>query len=158
MMATAYEIFFNMHDSHSKTDILRKKINDLFLDEGIKTEVRKERNGKGIKLNLAGWWANDFYNLRNKIVHGDEVELKDLKYRDKISYIDVADLLLWKSIILKSYDKCFIEKEKIDNENKIMKILNDICPNDNTDQSIINRKISNLRYDFESIYKAISWI
>jgi len=158
MMATAYEIFFNMHDSYNKRDILRKKINDLFLDEGIKTEVRKERNGKEIKLNLAGWWANDFYNLRNKIVHGDEVELKELKYKDKISYIDVADLLLWKSIILKSYDKCFIGKEKINSENKIMKILNALCPNNNTDQSIINRKVLNLKYDFESIYKAIGWI
>jgi len=158
MMATAYEIFFNMHDSYSKRGKLRKKINDLFLDEEIKTEVRKERNGKEIKLNLAGWWANDFYNLRNKIVHGDEVELKELKYKDKISYIDVADLLLWKSIILKSYDKCFIEKEKISSENKIMKILNALCPNNNTDQSIINRKVLNLKYDFESIYKAIGWI
>ena len=156
MMTIAYEIFFNLQDSYSKKSEFRNKLNDLFECEEIKKEVRMEK--KKIELNLAGWWANDFYNLRNSIVHGDDINRKDLRYNSRVSFLDVADLVMWRLIILKAYEKDFIDKEKINSEKRIIKILDRLCPENNKDNLKIKAKIMDLRYDFKTIYKAFNWI
>jgi len=118
MMAIVYEIYFNLQESHRKRNNFRKKLNDLFEDGEIKKEVRKEGENKEVELNLAGWWANDFYKLRNSIVHGDDINIKDLRYNSRVSFLDIADLVIWRLIILKAYEKDFIDKEKINSEEK----------------------------------------
>ena len=158
MMTIVYEIFFNLHDSRSKRNEFRKKLNDLFEDEEIKKEVRKERKNKKIELNLAGWWASDFYNLRNSIVHGDDINRKDLSYNSRVSFLDIADLVMWRLIILKAYEKDFIDKEKINSEKRIINILDRLCPENNKDNLKIKAKIMDLSYDFKTIYKVFNWI
>jgi hypothetical protein len=158
MMAIVYEIFFNLQDSYGKKNKFRKKLNDLFEDEEIKKEVRKEGENKEVELNLAGWWANDFYKLRNSIVHGDDINIKDLHYNSRISFLDVADLVMLRLIILKSYEKNFIDKEKINSIKRIINILNKICTQNNKENSKIKVKIMDLSYDFKTIYEVFNWI
>jgi len=43
---------------------------------------------------LAAWWAWDFYDLRSRIVHGEAVTAKDLQYKNWITHLIVADLVL----------------------------------------------------------------
>lgn len=157
MMAIVYEIYFNLQESHRKRNNFRKKLNDLFEDGEIKKEVRKEGENKEVELNLAGWWANDFYKLRNSIVHGDDINIKDLRYNSRVSFLDIADLVIWRLIILKAYEKDFIDKEKINSEERIINILDRLCPENNKDNLKIKAKIMDLSYDFKKMYKVFKW-
>ncbi len=156
MMTIAYEIFFNLQDSYGKKNKFRDKLNDLFECEEIKKEVRMEK--KKNELNLAGWWANDFYNLRSSIVHGDDINKNALSYNSRVSFLDVADLVMWRLIILKAYEKDFIDKEKINGEKRIINILGRLCPENNKDNLIIKAKIMDLSYNFKTIYEVFNWI
>jgi len=158
MMAIVYEIYFNLQESRRKRNNFRKKLNDLFEDGEIKKEVRKEGENKEIELNLAGWWANDFYNLRSSIVHGDDINKNALSYNSRVSFLDVADLVMWRLIILKAYEKGFIDKEKINSEKRIINILDRLCPENNKDNLKIKAKIMDLSYNFKTLYKVFNWI
>ena len=44
-------------------------------------------------LSLPGCWAWDFYNLRSRIVHGDQVQPQHLIFDGWITHLIVADLM-----------------------------------------------------------------
>jgi len=108
MMATAFEILLELSRSSKKKDFAHK------LDEKIATNAFKKKERK-ISYSLAGWWGWDFYNLRNKIVHGDKIAEEELIYIEKeprvdengywhnplvITYLMVADAIFCELILL----------------------------------------------------------
>jgi len=108
MMATAFEILFDFSEKdHNKSGKLTKCVEKYLVTKSSHSEefiikkrefiIKKER--KLVPHTLAGWWAWDFYKLRDKIVHGDSVSLSDLKYnKGWITYLIVANLVFWECI------------------------------------------------------------
>ena len=61
-------------------------------------------------------------------------------------------------IILKAYEKDFIDKEKINSVKRIIDILDRLCPENSKDNLKIQAKIMDLSYDFKTIYEVLNWI
>lgn len=90
MMATAFEILLNGFKDRFE---FMKKIKQLTCNSLENTKkMRSTRmiyyKGKKQKKNFSfkEWWAYEFYELRNKIVHGKEVKNKDFKNRKRKEY------------------------------------------------------------------------
>ena len=92
MMATGFEILLQFPREGKRkhfVDYMEKYI----ASDDFHKDNRTTGKGKTFPLRLAGCWAWDFYELRNHIVHGDSILLKDLIYRDWITHLIVADLV-----------------------------------------------------------------
>lgn len=92
MLATAFEIFFDLPDRR-KADRFASRLEELL--EVDKMDIYDEEyhlvqtglpqvtkpNARGIdKTNtMYGWWARDFYDLRSKIVHGSVISNQDIR-------------------------------------------------------------------------------
>ncbi len=103
MMATAFEILLQFPES-SKSNFFAEKIDNTIKSDEFLMEERPNRKNKLIKRSKAGWWAWDFYKLRNRIVHGDKIELEELLYKKWITYNIVADLVFWEFIKRELYE------------------------------------------------------
>lgn len=102
MMSTAFEILLDFPE-HQKSVFFAKQIdNKLKKDKSI-TETRTPNN-KQYTYTKAAWWAYDFYQLRNKIVHGGQFNPEDGRYKDWINYNIVADLVFWELIIRELFE------------------------------------------------------
>jgi len=94
MMATAFETLLDIpaqttDKSMFFADEVEKKfaIQESVCDSRVyKKEVHTRSR--------AAWWAYDYYKLRNKIVHGDDVCPADTRYGSHVGQKDVADLVL----------------------------------------------------------------
>ena len=110
MMVTAFEILLQFPD-RGQIVYFSQQVNErLRLPESFLAK-RTDEKGKDYEACLAAWWARDFYRLRSRIVHGDSVEAEDLKYKDWITHLIVADLVLRELVmrILYQYG-CIVEK------------------------------------------------
>lgn len=93
MMATAFEIFLEFPDYRKKAHFVREidarmRLQDSFL------VARKDSKVNEFQVCKAAEWAAQFYDLRSRIVHGDAVTASDLIYKDWITHLIVADLVL----------------------------------------------------------------
>jgi hypothetical protein len=94
MMATAFEILFGIPVGESdKSMFFVRKVDEGFRTQESLYATRRHKN-QDHNLTRAACWAYDFYKLRNKIVHGDDVELAETLYGTHIHQKDVADLVL----------------------------------------------------------------
>ena len=76
----------------------------------IETRVYK-RNP--VSYSKAACWAWDFYNLRSKIVHGDEVKPEELCYKDWVTHNIVADLVFWEFAVRELFENgCIGERAR----------------------------------------------
>lgn len=95
MMATAFEILFNLKN-YKKGKKFTKNVENCIRKSTAKTlieETRTDAEKKDTKRTRAGWWAWDFYQLRNNAVHGDAISPSDLIYKDWITSPIIADLV-----------------------------------------------------------------
>lgn len=83
LLAQAFEILLDLDEKHPRQDF-RGKIDSIL---GISTEPRRCNysiitRSKTIKENLTEKqiWAEEFYKLRNKIIHGEEVKPQDYQF------------------------------------------------------------------------------
>jgi hypothetical protein len=57
---------------------------------------------EAVELNAIAAWFNEFYRLRNAIVHGDVVDIHRLTYpvpcRDWLTHLDVAAMVIWEIV------------------------------------------------------------
>ena len=93
MMATVFEILLDFprvgKRDHFVNCMERSISTDAFPREG-----RAKRGRLPVSISLVGCWAWDFYELRSRIVHGEAVTAEDLQYKDWITHLIVADLVL----------------------------------------------------------------
>lgn len=140
MMATAFEILFNLQN-YKKGKKFTKNVEDCICKSTDKTlieETRRDAEKKNTKRTRAGWWAWDFYQLRNDAVHGGAISPSDLKYKDWITSPIIADL-----VYLVCVEHLLIKNGCIDGKMKSsMKKWNKVL-------SIFN---------LEQIYKTLGWI
>lgn len=96
MLATAFEILFDLPRDY-KTDEFAKRLEKLLevdsmtvVDENYNTiqvglpQTTKSYTTRGGKVKfrqhtMYGWWARDFYDLRSKIVHGEDINNQDIR-------------------------------------------------------------------------------
>ncbi|RJQ38643.1 hypothetical protein C4559_00870 [Candidatus Microgenomates bacterium] len=107
MMATAFEIIFDIPNIHDKKGFLADKIDQTLAQQGH-TQVARTygKNNKESKTrSVIAWWVWDFYKLRNSIVHGDNISLSDLIYSGWITQTIVSDMIFYAYItyLLREY-------------------------------------------------------
>jgi UDP-2,3-diacylglucosamine pyrophosphatase LpxH len=161
MMATAFEILLKFPSkSNEKKKYFVKYIKEYIVSRNFTKENRKasDENCMCIKT-LAEWWASDFYNLRNKIVHGDNVSPDDLlhknkylKYKGLLTHLDIADLV---------FLRCMMEELLVNgcigNSFRSSKVLNKLNQNNKSKDKHIESWIRSF-WGFDAIYKALGWI
>lgn len=97
MMATAFEIYLQIPNTPNKKKCFAETIESTITDENSVSETRTIGQNS-LTYTKATWWAWHFYDLRNKIVHGDKVSTEELRYKDWITYNIVADLVFWELV------------------------------------------------------------
>ncbi len=97
MMATAFEIIFDIPNVRDKAGFLSDKIDETIARTGFIQASRQygKSNEKSKTRSVAAWWGWDFYKLRNSVVHGDNIPMSDLIYSDWITHTIVADMMFY---------------------------------------------------------------
>lgn len=93
MMSTAFEIFLDFPE-HGKTAHFVREIDRRMRHKDAVLVSRTDGKGNQHEVCKAAEWAAQFYGLRSMIVHGDVVTAENLKYKDWITHLIVADLVL----------------------------------------------------------------
>jgi len=93
MMATAFEILLDFPESGKRRHFIDQINSNLCLSDSYMVEMQDGRNGT-FNVCKAAEWAGQFYNLRNDITHGDVVPYERLQYKDWITHLIVADMVM----------------------------------------------------------------
>lgn len=101
MMATAFEIIFDVPNEGNKAGYLADQIDGTIAQKKFTQEKRTygKRGKKNKTRSSAAWWGWDFYKLRNAVVHGDNIPMSDLIYADWITHAIVADMMFYSYIV-----------------------------------------------------------
>jgi hypothetical protein len=113
MMATAFEILFDIPNIPEKAGFLADQIDETTVQDGFIQETRTygKKNDKSKIRNLAAWWGWDFYKLRNAIVHGDNVPMNELIYDDWITQAIVADMMFYSYVVFLLKEAGYFDSE-----------------------------------------------
>jgi hypothetical protein len=92
MLATTFEIFFDLPDfkKADKFAILLETLLEVdsmeihdehgqLIQKGLPEITKPNVHGKDKTNTMYGWWARDFYDLRSKIVHGEDISNQDIR-------------------------------------------------------------------------------
>jgi len=126
MMATAFEIVLGVPNVRDKSGWVADEVAGRCSEPESLPETRKGKKGKDQTRPKIGWWAWDFYKLRNAIVHGDTIQQGQLRFqsieRTWLTHLIVADLVLRELVMRELYRygcvgenirKCAAECDKI---------------------------------------------
>ncbi len=106
-MATAFESLFDLPESGKQEEFARK-IERLVFDTRMRRSGRLRRSGQRLDLSLAGCWGWDFYEIRSRLVHGDQVPAADFATASGIPHLVVADLVFRECILRQLFElRCF---------------------------------------------------
>lgn len=101
MMSTMFEILLEPRDRREKRLGMTGRLNELTARTTLRTGTVQIGNDT-VELNAVALWLNDFYKLRNAIVHGDSIDIEQLRYpvpgRDWLTHLDVAAMVAWEVV------------------------------------------------------------
>jgi len=102
MMATAFEMALDVPDNEpQKQRFIAEKLEKEIGCSGLRKSTRRlgKRKKTEVTHTKLGWWARDFYNLRNSIVHGDVVDESRIIFQKTniqwMTHFIMADLILY---------------------------------------------------------------
>lgn len=106
MMATAFEILLQVQSEQYKASSIATKLEALIgANDWAKKHSRPIRYKNGVKhktRTLPGWWIWKFYQIRNRIVHGESLSETDIwitmKDNRKYSQVSVATAVFLEAI------------------------------------------------------------
>ncbi|VAX23726.1 hypothetical protein MNBD_NITROSPINAE03-531 [hydrothermal vent metagenome] len=102
MMATAFEIVLQVSKNGGKKREIAKKLEKRFKNDLSIEEEKTTRKGT-VTFPKISCWAWDFYELRNEIVHGDNIDPKRLGCgfdgREWLTHSIIADLVYLQIIV-----------------------------------------------------------
>ena len=118
LQAAAFEILLQLSEYNpAPRQDFRNKIKDISVHSGdvmysyrIKYLSRGVLNVQNVKLTLKEIWADSFFLLRNKIIHGERVKIDDFCFRNKQRHYDIA--LLFFILIIKKQIELSLKKKK----------------------------------------------
>lgn len=105
MMATAYEILLDPDDEKRKG--ICKAIDRFTAQNGLRTAPVRI-GGEQLTLTMPAVWFDEFYRLRNAIVHGDSLHPDALRYQlatRPLSHRVVGTLVLWEVVMWLLYER-----------------------------------------------------
>lgn len=150
MMATAFEILLEFPES-PKSRYFAEQVEKKIKTDDFLMEERVVPKNKLIKLSMGGWWAWDFYKLRNRIVHGDKIKPEELRYKEWITYNIVADLVFWEFIKRELYEHgCLGERAR--KWTKEFEPVTDALP------GVIEDIFTRWILGFDDVHRALGWI
>ncbi len=127
MMATAFEIIFDIPNIRDKAGLLSDKIDQTIARTGFTQVTRQygKNNEKSKTRSVAAWWGWDFYKLRNSVVHGDNIPMNNLIYTDWITQTIVADIMFYAYVVylLREAD-CMSETQIMPDFSEVFKLFN----------------------------------
>ena len=148
MMCTAFEILLDFPED-KKSVYFAEQVDKRLKKDSSVTEPRKHRNTPYTRIRAA-WWAYDFYQLRNKIVHGGEFKPEDGEYKDWINYSIVADLVFWELIVKELTDNnCLGERAR--------KLADELKPQGGAKEDFAELVLSMLM-GFGDYHEALDWV
>ncbi|MBU2541702.1 MAG: hypothetical protein KJ593_07345 [Candidatus Omnitrophica bacterium] len=156
MMATAFEILLQVPNVPNKKGWIAEKLDEqVKCSEFIKL-TRTDNKGKKHRCSKLYWWAWDFYNLRNSIVHGEHIEPKLQRYHvsDKkwINYHIVADLVFLECVKRELFNMGCIG----DNARDCAKKWDESFP-DEKDESA-TQLLAEWFLGIKDVYRAMGWL
>jgi len=154
MMATAFEILLQVPNIPNKKKFIAEKLEKQVISSKLIRQSR--RDSKGNTYNKLGWWAWDFYDLRNKIVHGDHIPLKLLKYKmptkQWISHYIVSDLIFLECVKRELFGLGCIG----DSARECARKFDEAFPNDHEPQSTLH--MAEWFLGFNDVYRSLGWV
>lgn len=127
MMATAFEIIFDIPNVRDKAGFLSDKIDQTIARDNFIQATRQygKNNEKSKTRSVAAWWGWDFYKLRNSVVHGDNIPMSGLIYSDWITHTIVADMMFYAYIVyLLQEAGCMDDKYRAPEFTQVFKLFN----------------------------------
>lgn len=103
MMSTAFEILLDFPENLKRQhfiDVVDRRLRQL---DSIIVKVRGPNNQER-DVCAAASWAGDFYNLRNKVVHGDNLIPEQLRFDRWLTHQIVADVVFWQCVKYELFD------------------------------------------------------
>jgi hypothetical protein len=123
MMATAFEILFSL-PRHQKTAAFISEVRRRLDRAKTRTKTDTDSIGKARTYSLPGWWADDFYDLRSRVVHGDAIKASRMKYKGWLTHLIVADVVFGQCLWSELYDLKLVGKDT----RKLSKQYDRLCP------------------------------
>ena len=114
MMGSAFEALLQVQDAPGKKAALMDKLPTLFTGCLTKEVKRVGTDGKQATRSRKVWWMDEFYWLRNKIVHGGGIELKRMTW-DIDEHLTIAAMILAIAVKLKLAQNGIYQLEAHDN-------------------------------------------
>ncbi|MFC1553389.1 hypothetical protein ACFL7D_02035 [candidate division KSB1 bacterium] len=159
MMHSAFEVFLKFPGlQHKKKGKKTKKrvTKEAYFIKYIENNIASKsfRKVPGIKPNkseitTAGRWTLRFNRLRNKIVHGDKLIPDSLKYKNNISHLEVADLILIECIVKELFRRGYF--------NKLIYETNYTVSKPKRINNLAKSIFKHLFTDFKDVHKALGW-
>jgi len=87
-MCSAFEALLDFPD-FGKSEYFSKTVNSLLPPNKLASSSRQIRN-KVLADTIVGWWCRDFYNLRSRVVHGEDIDPKDWQYGTGAEHLKIA--------------------------------------------------------------------
>lgn len=157
MMATAFEILLQVPmEVKGKKKWIATKLEEQAIRSRLSKQTKKDNKGGKHRHSKLFWWAWDFYNLRNVIVHGDHIDLKKFRHSVKnkkwISHHIVADL-----IFLECIKREFFKWKCIgDDVRTVAKKWDETFPRKNGEST--EEELAEWWIEFRRVYKALRWM
>ena len=101
MKATAFEVLLEPNDPFQKRDLMTQRLHNLTDNPKLRRKSIRISKKKTRTVNAVAAWLNQFYQLRNAIVHGDTMTPAQLNLNASgttVSHLAIADLVLYEAI------------------------------------------------------------
>lgn len=108
MMASAFEALFQIQDVRGKKDALMERLPAAFTGR-LRQEVgRVGTDGQEATRSWKAWWIDEFYWLRNKVVHGGTINTSRMVWKVD-EHMAIAAMILAISVKLRLNEKAKYE-------------------------------------------------
>lgn len=102
MMGSAFEALLQVQDKSGKKDALMEGLSTLFVHRLSNEAEREGTDGVRTTRSWKAWWMDEFYWLRNKIVHGGKIDIRRMTWTF-YEHLTIAAILLTIGVKLKLF-------------------------------------------------------
>lgn len=152
MMATAFEILLDFPEREKRRYFIKEIDARFRLAESFLVELPDGQGGT-LSVCKAAEWAGQFYKLRNDIVHGDEVNPERLRYKQWVTHLIVADLVMLEWVKRLLYEHGCLG-------HRFREHLDRLAPLSSDSREELERRLlpGMIGLDLDPVHKALDWI
>ncbi|WP_447969667.1 hypothetical protein [Nitrospira sp. M1] len=158
MMATAFEILLEIGPGSQKRKEMTEKLDTLTRLDNLKKKTIKfgKKPKQKQKVNVVAAWINIFYNLRNKIVHGDKIKPRQLECPvpnvSCLTQLHVAALVVWESMSWELFSDRLLGHE----DRTYAKSISRLCGEKHPKETFV-RKAFAVRFGLNEYHTKMCW-